>query len=95
MMTGALTNDQPTRLVRFEDQDRNADRNLGGRDGQAGQGTKQKKKTEKLLRNAYWFIFCCGLCEEWDLAADSRQHGVQSMVVRGGERPYGGCLGGS
>lgn len=89
MMTGALTDDQPARLVRFENTGRTANRNLRSRNGQTEQGAKPKKKTEmgkrmeKWLKNAYWYIFCCGLCEEWDLAADSNQHGVQSMVVRG------------
>ena len=98
-MTGALTDDQPARMVRFEDRDRTVNRNLRGRNRQAQQGAKPKKKAEReerretWLKNAYWFIFCCGLCEEWDLAADSGQYGAQNMVVRGGERRYKGHLG--
>lgn len=98
-MTGALTDDPPARVVRFETRDGTTNRNLRGRDGQAAQGAKPKKKTEreqrteKWLKNAYWIIFCCGLCEEWDLAADSPQHGVQNMVVRGGKGRCGGRLG--
>lgn len=92
-MTGALTDDQPARVVRFENRDDTANPNLKGRDGQAQQGAKPKRaktdreeRTERLLKNAYWFIFCCGLCEEWDLAAESQQHGAQNTGLRGGER---------
>ncbi|KAF6221457.1 hypothetical protein HO133_002313 [Letharia lupina] len=98
-MTGVLTDDQPPRVVRFEDRDRTANRNIKGREGHTEHGAKPKKKTEreerakKWLKNAYWLIFCCGLCEEWDLAADSHQHGVQNIVVRGGRGRHGGCLG--
>ena len=90
-MTGALTDDQPARVVRFESGHIISNRNFKGRNGQAAQDpTPKKKKTktereermEKWLKNACWFIFCCGLCEEWDLAADVHQHGVQSIVVR-------------
>lgn len=98
-MTGALMDDQPARVVRFVDRVGTVNRNLRGRDGQAQQGAKPKKKTEreerteKWLKTTYWFIFCCGLCEEWDLAADGDQHGAQNMVVRGGGRRYRGRLG--
>lgn len=86
MMTGALTNDQPARVVRFEDQDRNANSNLGDREGQAGrnsgpkkQQTKKREKTEKWRKTTSWFFFCCGLCETWDLAAEGQQqHSVQN-----------------
>lgn len=92
-MTGALTDDQPARVVRFENRDDTANPNLEGRDGQAEQGAKQKRaktdkedRTERLLKNAYWLIFCCGLCEEWDLAAESQRHGALNTGLRGGER---------
>ena len=98
-MTGALTDDPPARVVRFEARDGNTNRNFRSREGEAGQGAKPKNKTEReqrrerWLKNAYWVIFCCGLCEEYDLAADNPSHGVQNMAVRGGERRrYGGCL---
>ena len=93
-MTGALPDDQPARVVRFEDRIGTVNRNLRGRDGQ--QGAKPKKTTEreertgKWLKTTCWFIFCCGLCEEWDLAAEGDQHGVQNVVVRGGGRRYRG-----
>lgn len=100
-MTGARTDDQPARVVTLENRDRTVNRNLRGRDGQAEQGAKPKKKkktereerTAKWLKNACWFIFCCGFGEEWDLAADRHQHGVQGMGVKGGGRRRGGCLG--
>ena len=98
-MTGALTDDQPARVVRFENRDGTSNRNISGRDWLAEQGAEPKKKskreerTEKWLKNASWFIFCCGLCEEWDLAAESHPEGVQNMVVRGGERRDGDRLG--
>lgn len=82
-MTGALTDDQPARVARFENRPGTSNRNGSGRNGQAGQGAKRKKektkreeRTEKLLKNAYWFFFCCGLCEKWDLAAESHPEGV-------------------
>lgn len=84
-MRGALTNDQPARAVRFEDQEGIANRSLRGR-RQTEQGAKPKKKrrkeerAERWLKNAYWFIFCCGLCEEWDLAAESNQHKFRVWV---------------
>ena len=93
MMTGALTDDQPARVVRFENRDRNANSNLRDRDGQAGRiagpkkpQTKNRERTEKWMKNTYWFFFCCGLCEEWDLAAEGQQHGVQDTAVRVGRR---------
>ena len=87
MMSGALTDDQPqpTRVVRLENRDGSANRDLGSHNGQAEQGTLPKKKKtereermEKCLKNAYWFIFCCGICEEWDLAANGQRHGAQN-----------------
>ncbi|CAF9942487.1 hypothetical protein IMSHALPRED_003839 [Imshaugia aleurites] len=86
-MTGALTDDQPARVVRLENRHGTANRSLIGRNGQAEQGPKLKKRKktereerrEKWLKNACWFFFCCGLCEEWDLAADNHEHGVQSV----------------
>ncbi|CAD6592221.1 MAG: hypothetical protein ASARMPREDX12_005891 [Alectoria sarmentosa] len=72
MMTGALMDDQPARVVRFENRDRTANHSLRLRNGQIERGAKSKKKTEdgkrkeKWLKNAYWFIFCCGLCEEYE-----------------------------
>ena len=87
-MTGALTDDQPARVARSENRDGTLNRNVSGRNGRVEQGAKQKKektkreeRTEKLLKNAYWFIFCCGLCEKWDLAAESHPEGVQNMVM--------------
>ena len=90
-MTGALPDDQPARVVRFEGRDRTVISDLGGRDGQAEQDTKRKKrereeKKEKWLKNAYWLIFCCGLCERWDLAADSHPPRVQNSGSRDGQR---------
>ena len=75
-MAGALTDDQPARVVRISDRNGGSNR---GRNGQAEQGatllkkkkTKREERTEKLLKNASWFIFCCGVCEKWDLAANS------------------------
>ena len=91
MMTGALANDQPARVVTFENRDRNANGNLGDRDGRAGRnaGPKQQQarngeRTGKWMKNTCWFCFCCGLCEEWDSAAEGRQRGVRDMAVRGG-----------
>ena len=93
MMAGALTDDQPARVVTPENRDGTVNRNLGGRNGQAEQGTRPKlKKTkreermEEWLKNAYWVIFCCGLCEDWDLAADGQQHGTQNTDSRGKRR---------
>ena len=92
MMAGALTGDQPARVVRFENRNGVANPNLRGRASQAGQGTQWKKKTkrqermEKWLKNAYWVIFCCGLCEDWDLAADSHRRGAQNVALREDER---------
>ena len=86
-MTGALTSDPPARVVRFENQDGSGGREVGGRDARAGpkrKKTEREERTERWLRNAYWFIFCCGLCEEWDLAAGSQGRGVQSGVGGGG-----------
>ena len=93
MMTGALTDDQPARVVTLGNRDGTVNRNLGGRSGQAGQGTlRRKKKTErkermeKWLKNAYWVIFCCGLCGDWDLDADIQRHGTQNRDSGGGRR---------
>lgn len=92
MMAGALTGDQPARVVRFENRNGVANSNLRGRVSQAGQGTQWKKKTErqermeKWLKNAYWVIFCCGLCEDWDLAADNHRRGAQNVALREEER---------
>ena len=95
MMTGALQDDQPepARVTRLENRDGNGSRDLPGGDGQAEQGTKPKKKRtereermDKLLKTASWLIFCCGLCEDWDLAADSHQNGTQNTESRDGER---------
>lgn len=89
-MSGALPDDRPARVVRFDDHDGTFNRDLRGRVGQAERSAKPKKKMEreqrmeKWLKKVCWVIFCCGLCEEWDLAADSQHHGVQSMVVRTG-----------
>ena len=93
-MTGALTNDQPARVVRFEDRDRNADSNPRDREGHAGrnagakkQQTKNRERTEKWRKSTSWFFFCCGLCETWDLAAEGQQqNGVQETAVKGGRR---------
>lgn len=91
MMTGALANDQPARVVSFENRDRNANGNLGDRDGRAGRNagpkkrrTKNGERTGKWMKNTYWFFFCCGLCEEWHLDAEGRQREVQDTAVRGG-----------
>ena len=89
MMRGALTGDQPARVVSHGNRDGMANHN---RDRQAERGTKQMKKrkreerTEKWVKNASWIIFCCGLCEDWDLAADSHQRGAQNVALGGGER---------
>lgn len=92
MMAGALTGDQPARVVRFENRNGVANPNLRGRGSQAGEGMQRKKKTEreqrteKWLKNAYWVIFCCGLCEDWDLAVDSQRRGAQTVALREEER---------
>ena len=91
MMTGALTDDQPVRAVTLGNRDRFVNRILGGRNGQDEQGTRpritkteREERMEKWLKNAYWVIFCCGLCEDWDLAADSQQHATQGTDSGGG-----------
>ena len=93
MMAGALTDDQPARVVTLGNRDGTVNHNLGGGNGQAEQGTlPRKKKTEseermeKWLKNASWVIFCCGLCEDWDLAADIQRYGTQNTDSRGGRR---------
>ena len=93
MMTGALTDDQPARVVTLGNRDGTVDRNLGARNGQAEQGTRprinktqREERMEKWLKNAYWVIFCCGVCEGWDLAAGSQQHGIQNTDSRGGRK---------
>ena len=93
MMTGALTDDQPARAVTSGNRDGTANRFLRGRNGQAEQGTRprttkteREERMEKWLKNASWVIFCCGLCEDWDLAADSQQHGTQGTVSAVGRR---------
>lgn len=91
-MTGALTDDQPARVSRVGNRNEDSTR---GRNGQTEQGatllekkkkTKREERMNKLLKTVSWFLFCCGLCERWDLAADSHPDGVQNVVVRGGER---------
>lgn len=91
MMAGALTGDEPARVVRFANQNGvGANSDLRGR---AGQGTTQrdkiktqreKEKAEKWLKKASWVMFCCGLCEKWDLAA-ADSHG-QSLALIEDER---------
>ncbi|KAM0806225.1 hypothetical protein BDR22DRAFT_883949 [Usnea florida] len=94
MMTGALTTDQPARVVRFEDRDGNANSDPRDREGQARrsagpkkqqtkkQQTKNREKTEKWRKNTSWFFFCCGLCETWDLASEGQpQHGVHDTAT--------------
>lgn len=74
-MSGALGDDQPIRLVRFEDQDRTVDYDLRSRNGRGAKPEKKKtERSEKWLKYADWFIFCCGLCDEGHPYGDSRQH---------------------
>ena len=87
MMTGALTDDQPARVVTLGNRDGIVDRNLGELGTRPRvKKTEREEKMEKWLKNAYWVIFCCGICEDWDLAADSQQHGTQNTDSKGGRR---------
>lgn len=73
--------DEPARVVQ-----------LGPRNGQAqieeGVGNEERRvrgeRAKKCLKCVFWVLFCCGLCEEWDLAA-ANDHGIQRVVVRGGK----------
>lgn len=48
---------------------------------------RREERVERVVKKVYWVLFCCGLCEKWDLGAEDGGGVQRGFDGAGGETP--------